>query len=92
MQSNEKDSAHHAQSHTIKSAMAQCLTPDVLTAASSRLEDLDQWLHETEQQHLLANHAHLDKGAAARAYWHAGYASALQDLFELIKKSTRDAA
>jgi len=39
----------------------------------------------SENREVLRPQKHLDKGSAERAYWHAGYASALADILRLIE-------
>ena len=57
---------------------------ELIASMSIRLDDIRKFLHQASQQLLLAKQAHLDEGTAERAYWHAGYASALQDLLLLL--------
>ena len=55
---------------------------EVLEKVSKRLHDLEQFSRDNHD--FLASHRHLDEGTPERAYWHAGYASALRDLLNLL--------
>lgn len=44
-----------------------------------RIQDLSGWLGR-EYPEIENDHAHLDAGTTARAYWHFGYLMALKDV------------
>lgn len=49
-----------------------------------RLNAILEWLAENAP-HIGAEQKHLDTGSAERAYWHHGYATALQDIKKACK-------
>jgi hypothetical protein len=59
------------------------LLPELLEKITNRLKGLREFMSENRE--VLRPQKHLDKGSAERAYWHAGYASALADILRLIE-------
>jgi hypothetical protein len=56
---------------------------ELLEKITNRLDGLRKFV--AENRDLLKTQNHLDKGSPERAYWHAGYASALADIVRLIE-------
>lgn len=57
--------------------------PDVLAKLSKRLKDIEDAMKKEGAS--TGEQKHLDEGSTERAYWHAGYASALRDVLELME-------
>jgi hypothetical protein len=55
---------------------------DVIEKITERLEALKQFAEDNRE--MLESNGHLDEGTPERAYWHAGYASALADIRNLL--------
>jgi len=55
---------------------------EIVEKLTERLKGLTEFTRC--QQELLKTQRHLDEGSSERAYWHAGYASALADILSLI--------
>lgn len=49
------------------------------------IENMGSWLREPDQAAFLKTHRYLDEGTPERAYWHAGYVSAMMSLREAIR-------
>jgi hypothetical protein len=58
------------------------LDTGVIEKMTARLQDLEKFAEENRQ--FLDTHRHLDEDTPERAYWHAGYASALRDLLNIL--------
>ncbi|MGE0046894.1 MAG: hypothetical protein AB7J28_00665 [Hyphomonadaceae bacterium] len=52
-------------------------------AIEERLDIVLQWLRENANK-IGEEQRHLDAGSAERAYWHHGYAAALQDIKDCL--------
>lgn len=59
---------------------------DLMSRINVRLLGIKPWL-ETNSPEALKEQKHLDEGTSERAYWHAGYMQALQD----VRKISREA-
>ena len=55
---------------------------EIIEKLARRLEALREFA--THNREVLKMQKHLDEGSAERAYWHAGYASALADILDLV--------
>jgi hypothetical protein len=55
---------------------------EIVEKLARRLEALRDFA--AKNRGVLITDKHLDEGSAERAYWHAGYASALADILNLI--------
>jgi hypothetical protein len=55
---------------------------DIIETITERLEGLEQFA--VQNREVLRPQKHLDDSSAERAYWHAGYASALADVLNLV--------
>jgi len=42
----------------------------------------------SKNRDILKTQKHLDEGSSERAYWHAGYASALADIVRLVESTS----
>jgi hypothetical protein len=58
------------------------LDQDVIEKLSDRLDGIKEFLKENRE--ILASNKYLDEGTPERVYWHAGYASALSDIINLV--------
>jgi hypothetical protein len=54
----------------------------IVEKLTERLEALKEFA--AKNRRVLTAQKHLDEGSAERAYWHAGYASALADILNLV--------
>jgi hypothetical protein len=62
---------------------------EIIEKFTDRLEGLKKFVRENQE--VLRAQRHLDEDSSERAYWHAGYASALADVLNLLsgtRKST----
>ena len=62
---------------------------EIVEKLSKRLFDLEDFMRGNRE--VLEPQKHLDTGSNERVYWHAGYASALRDLLNLLS-GTRTSA
>ena len=54
-----------------------------LDKIQKRADGIREWLRANHPE-VKAEQAHLDEGTPERAYWHAGYSSALTDILRLL--------
>lgn len=53
-----------------------------------RVRNLEVWLSQNAS-YCADEQRHLDEGSRERAYWHYGYATALRDLLNALKRSPK---
>ena len=63
---------------------------DITRKIAHRLEGIQRFVRENRE--ILKAQKHLDEGSAERAYWHAGYASALTDILNMHSGTRKSAA
>lgn len=56
---------------------------DIIERMAERLSEIDEFLRENHAT--LESQKHLELFSAERAYWHAGYASALKDILKALQ-------
>jgi hypothetical protein len=58
------------------------ISEEIVEKIVERLEGMKKFVAENRES--LREQKHLDEGSPERAYWHAGYASALTDILNLV--------
>lgn len=58
---------------------------DKLQQLEARRDGLKEWLQD-EAPFTFADQKHMDTNSPERAYWHHGYAAALSDALDLLRK------